>query len=338
MDSRDYRVDLLRAFACIAVLFCHSPQVYNGQDGSFVIAINNFYTMAWGAMLFFVISGICLLNSPKEAIPFLKKRLSRIIWPTIIWSLIYIFMQCYVWEEVSERDFINLLVGICIKPQYGSLWFMYALISIYLITPILTRWIHNCSQKEIRLYLMVYGIGLCLPYLTLLGINSESLFDLNGALYYFSGYLWCGVAGYYCKKYVRINLKSIKGILYAVMVLLSPLYIYIIKYYTGQIIDGSATLLSMLTTLFAVVFIYSVDISKIQNNKTLSLIINNISKYSFGIYLSHMLFLHPIRHWIADFDMNYLIQIPITAILIGVVSYCFVWCISKLPIGKYIIG
>lgn len=338
MKKRDFRIDLLRAFACIVVLFCHSPQVFDGQSGAFLVAINNFYGMAWGPILFFAISGACLLETPREAIPFLKKRMSRILIPTIVWSVIYVFLQCFLWDTFPKEDFLNKLAMMLIEPQYGLLWFMYALISIYLVTPILSRWIDQCTPKEIRFYLVLWGIGLCLPYMDLFDINSNSVFASNGLLHYFSGYLWCGVAGFYCRKYVRLNVVSVRGKIISLIILLSPLYVFLIKHLTGKVVDGSSTLLSMLVTLYAIVFIYSIDVFWLESKKKFALIVNNLSKYSFGIYLCHMVLLHPFRHWIASFGINYAIQIPLTAIFIGVVSYSFVWLISKISISKYVIG
>lgn len=338
MEDRDFRIDLLRAFACIMVLFCHAPQVYEGQGGAFLLSINNYYGMAWGPILFFAISGICLLDAEHDAIPFLKKRFTRILSPTIFWSIVYIFLQCFVWNISCPADFFRMFLGILIKPQFGHFWYMYALVSIYLLVPILSHWINHCSLKEIKLYLYIWGISLCLPYVEVLGININPMLSSNGLLYYMSGFLWCTVAGIYCKRYVRIKIKSISGTIISLIILSSPILVYLIKSITTVSITSPSSLFSMLTTLYVVVFIYSIDVSCIKENRLFNSIVNNLSKYSFGIYLCHMCFQYPLSHWIAKFGLNYAFQIPITVIIVGLLSFCVTWCISKIPGNKYIIG
>ena len=294
--------------------------------------------MAWGPILFFAISGICLLNKTHEPIPFLKKRFARILIPTILWSIIYIYMQCYVWNSTSQQDFFKMLSQIWISPQVGHLWFMYALVSIYLMIPILAHWISNSAPREIRLYLFIWGISLCLPYIRVLGIDAAALVGSNGMLFYMSGFLWCTVAGLYCRNYVRINLKSIGGVFVSLIIVSSPIIVFLIKYMTGVSITSSLSLFPMLTTLYAVVFIYSIDVSWLKENRVFGQIVNNISKYSFGIYLCHMCFQHPFSHWIAKFGLNYVYQIPLTVLIVGFLSFCTTWAISKLPGSKYVIG
>ena len=294
--------------------------------------------MAWGPILFFAISGICMLDKEYDAMAFLKKRFARILAPTIFWSIVYIFLSCFVWDIYPRTIFFRMLSEILIKPQFGHFWFMYALVSIYLLIPILSHWINHCTQKEIKFYLYIWGISLCLPYIEVLGIDIIPIVSSNGPLFYMSGFLWCTVAGIYCKKYIHINLKSIMGIIISLFILSSPIIVYLIKSITTISITSSSSLLSMLTTLYAVVFVYSIDVSWIQNNKVVGGIVNNISKYSFGIYLCHMCFQYPLSYWVAQFGLNYALQIPINVIIVGLLSFSVTWIISKIPGNKYIIG
>ena len=53
--------------------------------GDFYNAISRF-----GVPVFVMITGALLLNRDQEPVPFLKKRLGRIIVPFLFWSLIYV--------------------------------------------------------------------------------------------------------------------------------------------------------------------------------------------------------------------------------------------------------
>lgn len=66
--------------------------------------------------------------------------------------------------------------------------------------------------------------------------------------------------------------------------------------------------------------------------------IESFAACSFGIYLLHMVFLYPLKHWLTSFHINYIIQIPITALLVGVVSFAVVWFLSKNRVSKFLFG
>lgn len=336
--TRDYKIDVMRVFACIMVLFCHSPQHYTGQPGKVLVGIDNYFGMAWGPILFFMISGACVLWSEREAIPFLKKRFSRILIPTIIWSLVYIFVECFWWKTAPEDSWKQKIPAMIFAPQYGLMWFMYMLISIYLATPILSRWLNHCSRAEVRFYLLLWGVTLFIPFLNLVGVNASFLQHSNGYLYYFSGFLWTAVAGYYCRRYVHIERVKIWHVALSVLVLLTPAMVFYIKSKTGQLMDMSLGILSMTTTVFAFVVMYNLEMPSFITSSLGQKLVLKISELSFGIYLIHMIFLFPFRLWIAQFNLHYAIQMPLTVIVVGFCSFLASLGISKFPIGKYIIG
>lgn len=68
-------------------------------------------------------------------------------------------------------------------------------------------------------------------------------------------------------------------------------------------------------------------------------IINNLSKYTFGIYLSHFLPISILKYFgITSISFNPLFSIPIISILVFITSLIITYIISKVPIlNKYII-
>lgn len=338
MKQRDYRIDLLRAFACIMVLFCHAPQPYLGQGGKVLVGIDNYFGMAWGPILFFVISGACILETNLDAITFLKKRLSRVLIPTLLWSLVYIYVETCLWNASPIEDAMAKIPYILIAPQYGLFWFMYALVGIYLLAPIISRWLAGATQKEIQLYLILWAVVLIIPYINAFGICASPLLESDNLFYYFGGFLWYAVAGYYCNKYVRIKKINTRHIIISILILLSPMYVFIIKRFTGELLDYSMCIFPMMTTLFGFVFLKNVKLPRWMEEGKIKNFVESISRLSFGIYLVHMLFMYPLRHWIAGFNFNYAIQLPLTVIIVGLLSFITSLSISKLPFGKYIIG
>lgn len=336
--ERDFRIDVLRAFACIMVLFCHAPQPLFNQSGAIFVGIVNYFGMSWGPILFFMISGACILWKEREAVPFFKRRFSKILVPTVLWSIVYILIESFWWKTSPSDAWLTKIPSIIMGPQYSLMWFMYALIALYLITPILSKWLAKSNKSEICVYLMIWMLSLCVPYLTLIGIDGSEMFNQTNIFYYFMGFACYAVLGYFCRKYV-VGLKLTFGrVMLILLILLTPAYYYVIKYFTGQVFTSSHCLFQMLTTGLAFVGIYNLKMPRIISEGKGAAFIENISKLSFGIYLTHMVFMYPFRIWIAQFNLHYALQLPITVLVVFVLSYISSLLIYKLPFGKYIIG
>lgn len=80
------------------------------------------------------------------------------------------------------------------------LWYLYMLIGLYLIMPIISGWLEKVSKKELKSFLGIWGISLIAPYVKMfapaLGYQGNygnmglwGVCDWNdyGTFYYFSG-------------------------------------------------------------------------------------------------------------------------------------------------------
>ena len=79
-------------------------------------------------------------------------------------------------------------------------------------------------------------------------------------------------------------------------------------------------------------------ISKIKLSNYLEKFIMVLSDCTFGIYLTHEIFLYCIRIFdLYPNSINYLFSVPIVTVIIFVISFGFSFCIKKIPvISKYI--
>lgn len=330
--KREYWIDVLRCFACVMVLFCHAPAPDNAKSliGTAFGMVNGYLGMAWGPVLFFMISGACVLwKGADSAQDFFKKRFSRVLSPTIVWSVVYVLCEHYVWKT-DMTNVVHKLWMIPFSPQYGLLWFMYVLVAIYLMAPILSSWLEKCSKKDLELYLVIWALTLLFPYIRVYNTEiATGLMNGNGMLYYFGGWIWVAVFGYYSRKHVRIQLK----VWHLFTLLVAPLSVLAFKYISGETITSCLSIASVFTTAFAFVIIQNTSFKgKLRKQ------VETFSKYSFGIYLCHMLFMQPLRIWISQFGFDSYLQIPITVVACGSATFLLVWLIAKLPFSKYIIG
>lgn len=87
-NNREYWIDAVRSFACLCVIMTHAA-IPNGSDGEYMVAIYNYLAVGGASILFFMISGALILNKERDTIPFMKKRVTRIVFPMVFWSLFF---------------------------------------------------------------------------------------------------------------------------------------------------------------------------------------------------------------------------------------------------------
>lgn len=334
-QKRENWLDVVRAFACACVIMVHSPAKYDGLiPGQFILAPLNYILMAWGVGLFFALSGALLLSQPLPLATFYKKRFTRLIMPVLLWSVFYIIYDGWIDGNLSWSYFITRLAMIPFDAQTPHLWFMYTLFGIYLVTPIFAIFLSKASKRDVEILLCVWGVTLCVPYFKICNPEIASVLTNNGILHNFSGFLWYAILGFYLRKYNDWKIKSWKFITLVVISFGFPLIVNFCGILPVEVLNTQMSLSSVAMT--AIPFILFKNISLSQ--KVLGGGIAQFSKYSFGIYLFHMVLLKPLRPFLTQFHIHYAIQIPITALLVGFFSYVVVRMISKLPYSKYLLG
>ncbi len=327
MKERNYNYDIMRVLACIMIICMHAPMPNLNANGIILSTIS--YFTAPGLCLFFVISGSLLLPIKTDTTTFLKRRLGKVIMPTLVFTILYIILNCINGEQQ------NILKTICSIPfsaqGHGVLWFMYTLIGLYLVAPIISKWLDSASKREVELYFLLWVITLCFPILKLfVGINEGN----TGVLYYFSGYIGYFILGYYLKKYPEsISLKK----------LIIPDIIAIIAPIAFKVMHIEIDFYSMFWYLSIFVALLCTTIYVLINKikiKKRGGIVELISNLSFGIYLIHIAVMR-FFIWELDFIINinnYILQWITVVVLTFIISCSIAYVISLLPFGDYIIG
>ena len=323
--ERNYKLDLLRVIAIMMIILMHSPMP-KSAPGYVLVGIS--YLTAPGIGLFFMISGALLLGNKLNTSVFLKKRFTKIVFPTIFWALFYLIIN-HISHPYNLSDGIKIILSIPFSAQgHGVLWFMYTLAGLYLITPILSKWLRTASRKEVEFYLFLWGISLLYPYLSQIFFIDKSP---TGILYYFTGYIGYFLLGYYMNTYSESRVIQI--VIAAVFALIIPLALY----GSGLDFDFYSMLwyLSLPVASMAFVWFYFVNQS---SNKELKLI-SEVSRLSFGIYLVHIFVMRDLLWRIGlIIDLPGLLQIPIITFVTFGISFFVVKLISYLPYSKYIVG
>jgi surface polysaccharide O-acyltransferase-like enzyme len=286
--------------------------------------------------VFVMISGAVLLGKDEELGVFTRKRLSRILIPFIFWSLTYATLKYY--PTLSELSFWESSKLIITDASLGSaihLWYLFMIIGLYLIIPILRKWTVHYKENEIRYFLTIWLFTLCI------GFFQIGLFQKIN-LTYFSGFIGYLVLGYYLDRVV-IRYKRITTVLALGFIILGAMAIALLskqdslasntivyKYY------GYMTPLVMMTaTGWFILFRLKLN----SSNKLLE----SLDQHSFGIYLVHILILGTVKSNIRpelfeSSPLSLALYILMIALLTFFASYAFCLIIKRIPYINKLIG
>lgn len=337
--------------AIVLVIFVHAalfPYLINGPVTP--TAQFNWWTVdVYGAIgylgvpLFIILSGVLLLDPAKVNEPlsiFFKKRFARIGIPMIFWTLAYFAYAYYIRGNTltPENTFGGLLSG-----SYGHLWFLYLLIGLYSITPVLRVIIKYLDRHKFTYFLLIwFGGTVFVPFMKVFLPNVS----YNPVMFVFTGWTGCFVLGVYlAKTKVRpwiLSLLVIAGLLIAIIGDgVAPLFRgpqatgFFHDYLSFNIIIASAALFLLLTAIPA---------SRIQNgNATVNRSINWVGKNTLGIYLVHLMVLEALESGYLGFQLNMnsvspIVEIPLLAIITLVLTSLIVFALKKIPYVNKIVG
>lgn len=307
----------------------HSPLPSHEGNGLLLSSLS--YMTAPGIGLFFMLSGALLLPVKTDTKSFFKKRFAKIATPTAVWTLFY--MACNVWlrdEAVTLRSLLSLPFSAQGNPV---LWFIYTLLGLYMLAPIISRWLESCSRHELEFYLCLWVVSLCYPLLKLIVEVNDSN---TGILYYFSGFVGYFVLGYYSRTYPeRLSLRwLIPAVIVAIAVpAICKLRGLEVNFYV---------LFWYLSPFIAIQCLFwwkmAIEISATWTNKRTNL--SKMAQLTFGIYLIHIFIMRYVL-WHCDYILDiqpYILQTIAIIFLTLAGSFILSWLISLLPFSNYIIG
>jgi len=106
-----------------------------------------------------MLTGALLLPKTNKFWDFISRRFSRIIWPFLFWSLIYISIGIY--RDCASDSFLEIISYILINLRDGAsyhLWYVYMIMGLYLLIPIMSKWIQHRPTSHIKIYLIIWFV------------------------------------------------------------------------------------------------------------------------------------------------------------------------------------
>ncbi len=337
--------DNLRAVATIAIIMLHASAGILTQFGK----ISGSYwqtgcffngVVRFGVPVFVMLSGVFLLDREYPLSDFLKRRFTRILYPFLFWSLVYIAVNLY-FKQLHGYTFELAKTTSWIGKQLlnGSsyhFWYIYMIMGLYLFIPILGKWIRNCPRKEIYYFLIIwFGFQM-------LNLPALEPYKPKLRLDYFTDYGGYLVLGFLLSKLSFSTIKRKKTIAFLLFTLSAGYTIGMTCYLSYQQHKAAGNWFNPLSPnimlMAATLFLFFKNLS--IGNQTVINVLGFISRYSFGIYLVHVLVLSRMANW---FGIHWncthpVLAIPLTTIVCLIVSATIIFLINKLPGGKYISG
>lgn len=330
---RNVRFDVVRVIAIFFVVCIHSMALIDAAKETGNISARLVSCMMGiiycGVPLFVMLSGALLLGKEEPMKVFFKKRMSRVLIPFIVWSII---VGAILYFQGGGRSIggylLYTLKGIGTTGVHGIYWYVYMIIGLYCLTPVLRHILH-CSGKSgggILLYLcvlclIVAVLGNAFPELYMLSHWVSK--NLTMLFYFMTGYL----ISYAIKTTYRdINYKRLFSIMFIAFYVISVF----MKYY-GVVVPGISILLSI--SLFG--FLLTRD----GFDKMPVIVCDSVqavSKYSYGIYLSHFMLISAIVatgvHSVVPLWIEP-IMMAVTVLMVMAVIMCL---LDKMKLGKYV--
>lgn len=339
MKQRIWYADVLRIMAIVMVVLIH---IVSKDAHRYEID-----TMGWQWMtiingisricvpLLFMVSGMFFLNPEKKLEPktMYTKYIWRLVRAFIVWSVIYVLFDRFKQPDVTivedvDRTILEIIQG------YFHLWFLYRLTEIYVMVPLLRP---LTKEKRLAIYfvLVSFVVGILIPTTNQFPVRSTDTVADNGLNVDITlGYAGYFMAGYLLSRYTLP--KNWRRILYVLGIL--GFSVTVIGTMVKSIQEGApyALFYEYLTpnVFFAslATFVFMKQIMQgIELPEKVEKAILHISKYSFGIYLVHVL----VRNFIWELGINTtlftpILSVPLLALLVGGVSYFIIWILMKI--------
>ncbi|VXD10544.1 membrane protein with putative acyltransferase activity [Planktothrix serta PCC 8927] len=335
--------DVIRVLAIWGVMFIHVVQVglYNPTEiGWSWWSINVTQSLfIWAVPAFFIISGMLLMgfqNNQETWSDFYRKRLPKVGIPLIVWGSIYMPLE-FRWN--LSKTPTEIWHDFWIGQISWHLYFLLAIIGLYLLTPWLRLWLAKLSQTQ-----QAFAIAGIFTLMAILEIFQV----MNGIFLWNIATQWIPDLGYYLFGYYFIRYQSER----------IPIIQYLCLFFIGLLGNVSGKYVECITTTHSNGYFYSTNYNSVSTIPLaigcfgiLVYITESVSEQNlvvkwckfltpsvFGIYLIHVLILRELHYSLAiPFSTNALTGLIETALLFPLCLFC-VYLLGLIPFGDSIVG
>ena len=348
--KRYFGIDLIRVVACFLVMQIHAGEIfYIDDNGGLIKNEKNIWPGIFNSLarisvpLFVMISGYLLLPMKTDYSTFLKKRFTRISFPFIAFCVFY-DIYFYIKGDIDMKSmFINIpKIFINYGTDLGHLWFMYMIMGVYLLIPIISPWIKTATKEHFYYYFIIWLIASVSSYIHLAfpQIWGECYWNSNTIVQGFIGDFGYAVLGAFIKLHLKDNNLYILGIILYLIGTGFTMFGFLYKRDEAENCEEIEVTwrFDSINIIFASFGAFLL-LRKIEcKNEKIVKIFNDIALKSYGMYLIHIFFLQLFKYLFDAPNQFPLWCIFAIAILTFITSYLVIKIISFIPYSQYIIG
>ena len=353
INGRVAYADLLRVFASFAVIVCHlaSRQISAVAVGTQSWQVFNLYNglVRWCVPVFVMLSGMFMLDTKKSLslTKLLFHNCLRIVICLMFWGGLYAVVgYCthggrFTWEGLWQALW-DALRG---NTRY-HLWFLYMILGLYLVTPILRAFCRGASRGDFHwFFLMAFLFASVLPTLfelwPRLGVVPVlKLWYERLGVQLVLGYVGYYVAGWYLREYTLSRIAE--ALIYVLGIIGAVVSVWgtsVLSHASGELELDLLSYLSPNAVFFSVaivvLFRYVLGVSEERSRRQR---LSGVAKVAFGIYLVHDLFLTLLDYLgITPLSFAPVASVPLLAMVVFLLSLAVAWVIHWIPfVGRWL--
>ena len=366
-------IDLLRVIACFLVVFSHccDPFVARFDDdrGAFLTGVFSGSLVRPCVPLFVMMTGVLLFPVRTGMGEFYRRRIGRVLVPLAFWSvalpvLFYLYLNygcpatanpAIVAEGHDGAGTLAKLYTYVFNFNFDTtpLWYLYMLVGLYLVMPVLDAWLERASRRDIRLFLGLWGVSLFIPYIQMLapvfgytgnygnmGIWGVCDWNAYGTFYYFSGFAGYLVLARYLIRYplawsLRRTLCIAVPMFVAGYLVTSLGYVLAQRYFPGNYAYLEIVWYFTGINVFMMTFPVFVLVQRIKVPSCAFL--STLSSLTFGIYLCHFVFVAIAYDCFDIASLPYIVRILAMACCAFAASALLVWGMDRFPLTRRLV-
>lgn len=373
-ENRLVWCDTVRLLAFFMLLCCHAADPFYAaaayaSSGTSTHPEMVEWAIRWGSLvrpcvpLFVMLTGVLSLPVKSSMESFYQKRIPRVLFPFLIWSVLYyltpwftgllgldnsIVIKLFSWAETDSQALSDGLVNVARIPYAFSfiachMWYIYMLIGLYLYLPIFSAWVERATRRQKEIILGLWALSTFLPYFTeYISKYAFGTCEWNsfGLFYYFAGFNGYMLLGHYIQHYV--NWSWTKTLSVALPLLLAGFLITYNGYsYIMNLPDKTPEQVELfwtyntpnvaMMTLACFLLVYRI---RITADSRLAKWLAHLTTCGFGVYMIHYYFVCVGYDLGASLHIPDPLRIPFSAIVILACSWTIV-SLAKKGLGKY---
>lgn len=328
-------IEWMRVVAAVAIVTIHVVAASYWEIDklgyrTWIISAGIGWMLTWSIPIFIMISGYLILGRGKtvNATSFYQRRLVKIGIPWLFWNGVYFIINGGQEWGVFVSDILN-------NGSSYHLYFVNIIIGLYLVTPILDRYLRYLNRGWVVMALTgmaaIYHLGYC--FWGWLKLENILVMWLPYTGYYLAGY-WLGKRKFKLSGWLGWGLAG--GIL-AICVFVTRKLVFIFETH-----DQDTILVSRLSLNVAAATMLIFNSVLNWNNQIFSRYkwVTKISELTLGIYLIHPLWLRIIteQKTVSQLMLDaYWLWFSLVLLSVLFLSSLSVWAIKRVPLLRSVV-